>query len=167
MRRLSRFDFTELALYVERLAESGDADERERYADIVAEIVETLPPASLPLAQALVLECARCAAWGGDFEPVRDALARLVELNSGAAAAQQLQAEAREDAAEHGRRGGRPATGFDREWLVLFNARKARNPSVSDSETCRAIAANWTDAEGNSRRWRAIFDGVRRAQKKV
>ena len=167
MKRLSVFDFTELQHYIDCLEQSGNADERERYKSIVAEIVNTLPPRTLKMASTLVLYCGRYAAWGGSFDMVRASFTELVVWNAGALAAQQLQAEAREDSAEHGRRGGRPPTGNDADWLRLFEERKKKDRELSDTEICKRISTNWTDEEYRSRSWRAILNGVRRAQNEM
>lgn len=67
--------------------------------------------------------------------------------------------------AEAGRRGGRPPSEHDEDWLRMFEDRQARNPALSKSEICKRIATVWSDADGRGRSARTIEDGINRAQK--
>lgn len=68
-------------------------------------------------------------------------------------------------AAEGGKRGGRPPSEHDGDWLKMFNARKALNPDQSQSAICKWISARWKGPEGETRTWRAIEEGIKRARK--
>jgi hypothetical protein len=160
--KLADFDFSELEHYVDCLESSGDAAERERYAEIIGEIVDNLPVPKL--AAPLVLEVGRFAAWGGTFEHVRREFATLAASHAGWSAAQVLQADQREAAAEHGRRGGRPANVHGAEWLRLFDELQQKNRHLSPTDICKRIAASWVDQWGDGRHWRTIARGVERAR---
>lgn len=67
--------------------------------------------------------------------------------------------------AEAGRRGGRPPSEHDEDWLRMFEDRLARNPALSKSEISRRIATVWRDEDGQERSARAIEAGINRAQK--
>lgn len=69
------------------------------------------------------------------------------------------------DAVTFGKRGGRPPSEWDDDWLRQFEIRKAKNPALSKSEICKRIAADWRDEKDVGRSARTIEDGVTRAQK--
>jgi hypothetical protein len=160
--KLSEFDFSELGHYIDSLEVSRDADERARYAGIVGEIVAALPRPSL--GAALVLAASRHAAWGGPFDCVRREFALLAQVHAGWSAAQVLRAEQRAESAQHGRRGGRPRSGHDAEWLRLYDEMRAKNPRLSTTEACARIAARWADESGERRHWRTVARVVARAR---
>jgi hypothetical protein len=156
--KLSEFDFSELAHYIDCLEASGGAEERQEHADIINRVVQTLPA---PLqASALMMEASRYAAWGGTFEHVRREFASLAAAHAGWSAAKVLQAEQRADAAEHGKRGGRPPSEGGDEWLAEFDELRAKNPTLTATAIYQRIAARLCEP----RHWRTVARGINRAR---
>lgn len=168
MKRLSEFDFSELEYYVDCLLASRDVAERERYAEIIADVCETLPAPTM--AAALVAECARFAAWGISNGGARDELARLAVAYAGSSAAQVIEGEIKEQQRAtgrmHGLRGGRPRSESGADWLKMFNDIKGKNSTLSDTAVFQRIACRWADADREGRDWKTIRDAVRREQEK-
>jgi hypothetical protein len=80
--------------------------------------------------------------------------------HAGWSAAKVLQAEQRADAAEHGKRGGRPPSEGGDEWLAEFDELRAKNPTLTATAIYQRIAARLCEP----RHWRTIARGINRAR---
>lgn len=159
-KQLSETDFSEVQHYLDCLQRSATEAERQRYADIILELLDALPP---PLnSQSLILEVARFAAWGGLFDSVAVEFTTLLTLCSGYAAAHTLRIEQRQASAEAGRKGGRPPnTESDAAYLAAYDKKKLRNPHLSK----RAAAEQLAVEDDDGRKARTIEEAISRAQK--
>lgn len=163
MSTLPSIDFSDLGHGVDVLEECRDDQEQVRA--ICERLLAETASITGTSADEFRLVVTNCMMFGDRIEAVRPALAALAVECAGAATAKAVADEAREKARQHGRKGGRPRSDNDSEWLRMFDERRARNPSLSDIEICRKIAIVWHDEHGEGRSARTISAGVARAQK--
>ncbi len=160
---LPEMDFSEIAHGVEILAQHlADPDRRRLVGEVLMNDVEGMTGDAAEDFRRAVYGCM----WFGDsIAPVRAALSELAIHSAGAATATLVDRQKRLEAAAHGRKGGRPPSEYDDDWLRMFDDKRSRNPALSKSELCRRIATGWRDENGNSRSARTIEAGITRAQK--
>ena len=159
---LPAIDFSEIEHGIDVLAQHLDAPDRRRTVGglLLADVENMSGTAVEDFRRALYA----CVEFGDSIAPVRAAFAQLAIHSAGAATAILVDRQKRQEAAAHGRKGGRPRKDAQAaEWMRRYDRMAATHRTLTAQERYETIASAFL---GTDAKWRTVRNAISEYRKR-